>query len=92
MKALSEEQKAGLTDYLSRKPKKCTNCGATDWEFGEIEVFAAELVLSDSQKVEPESRPVCGSDLPIMRVETNRGLRRSGAVGLLIKLIQNTTY
>ena len=55
MKPLSEEQKAALTDYLSRK--KCKNCGATDWEFGEIEVVAAELVFSDSQKVEPSPGP-----------------------------------
>jgi predicted nucleic-acid-binding Zn-ribbon protein len=57
MRPLSEEQKAALTDYLSRKPKKCKNCGATDWEFGEIEIVAAELVFSDSQKVEPSPGP-----------------------------------
>ena len=57
MKPLSEEQNAALTDYLSRKPKKCKNCGADDWEFGEIGVVAAELVFSDSQKVEPSPGP-----------------------------------
>jgi len=57
MKPLSEEQKADLTDYLSRKPKECKNCGGTDWEFGEIEIVAADLIFSDLQQVEPSPGP-----------------------------------
>jgi predicted nucleic-acid-binding Zn-ribbon protein len=51
--SLSDTQSKALEDYLSRKPETCPKCGKNDWEFGEIQLGAADLVLGD-QKVEPK--------------------------------------
>ena len=45
MKVLTEEQRDQVTDYLSRTDKECKNCGSKDWEIGEIDYFAADLIL-----------------------------------------------
>jgi hypothetical protein len=52
MNALSQAQRDALNDYLSQNPKKCAKCGATSWDYGEIDVYAADVV-SGSQEVEP---------------------------------------
>jgi len=52
MSTLSDTQSKALEDYLSRNPTSCSKCGKNDWEFGEIQLGAADLVLED-QKVEP---------------------------------------
>jgi len=57
MKPLSEKQRADLNDYLLRNPKACGNCGRTDWELGEIGVFAADLTFGNSEKLKPHPGP-----------------------------------
>jgi len=51
MRTLSQAQRDALTDYLSRNPKTCGKCGGTTWNYGEIDVYAGDLVAS-SQEVE----------------------------------------
>jgi hypothetical protein len=40
---LSEVQRKQLGDYLSSQAKSCSKCGSNDWEFGEIQLPAAEI-------------------------------------------------
>lgn len=49
---ISEAQRQAAEDYLSRNPKTCGNCGGTDWEFGEIDVYAADASVTP-QPIKP---------------------------------------
>ena len=46
---LSETQASKLNEYLSTHPRTCTKCGGSDWEFGDIQLPAAELTLGDEE-------------------------------------------
>jgi hypothetical protein len=49
MMPLSNVQRDALTDYLSRNPKTCGGCGGTTWDYGDIDVYAADLMASPQE-------------------------------------------
>jgi predicted nucleic-acid-binding Zn-ribbon protein len=49
---LSDLQRKQLGDYLLSHAKSCSKCGRTDWEFGNIQLPAAEIDFGN-KKVEP---------------------------------------
>jgi predicted nucleic-acid-binding Zn-ribbon protein len=51
--SLSNTQSKALEDYLSTNPTMCAKCGQNDWEFGEIQLGAADLTLGN-QAVKPK--------------------------------------
>lgn len=57
MKPLTEEQRQQVEDYLSRTNKACKNGHSKDWDIGEIDYFAADLIMGDSSKQQPSPGP-----------------------------------
>jgi predicted nucleic-acid-binding Zn-ribbon protein len=51
---LSQKQGKALSDYLSQNPLTCEKCGATDWEYGDIQLGAAAVYV-EPRKVEPST-------------------------------------
>ena len=47
--SLSESQTEALNHYLSSNRETCPKCGSDDWEFGDIELPAAEVTLGNEE-------------------------------------------
>jgi predicted nucleic-acid-binding Zn-ribbon protein len=49
--SLTANQEQAVSDHLKQNPETC-QCGKNDWEYGDIQLPAAELV-GNNQTVEP---------------------------------------